>query len=137
MIVKVLTGHTTQATAYVIEDYPYSFRLRCKKRVWLERDAKKGYRLCAQTSNPKKSMGHMTVWNAPKKSTYSMFAVMGLDEQGHVVWEGCSIYDHDKLEEFGKKYAEGFDADQVKDHDLMVRAYRAYQARKAAAEASK
>lgn len=134
MIVKVLSGHTTQDTAYIIEGYPFGFRLRCRKRVWLERDAKKGYRLCSQTTNPKVEGER---WNAPKKSTYSMFAVMGLDEQGHVVWEGCSIYDHDKLEDFGKKYAEGFDADQAKDHDLMVRAYRAYQARKAAAEASK
>lgn len=134
MIVKVLTGHTSSETAYVIDDYPCGFKARCKKRVWLERDAKKGYRLCSQTTNPKKSV---EVWNAVKKSTYFMFAVMGLDEQGHVVWEGCSVYDFDKLEEFGKKYAEGFDADQAKDHDLMVRAYRAYQARKAAAEASK
>ncbi len=91
-IVQPLTGHTSPETAYVVHDYPYGFKLRCKMRYWLERDAKRGYRLCTQTTNPKKAG---EVWNAPKKSTYTMLAIMGLDEKGHVVWTGCSIYDFD------------------------------------------
>lgn len=33
---KVLSGHTSPETAYVVDDYPYGFRLRCKIRYWIE-----------------------------------------------------------------------------------------------------
>lgn len=133
-MLKPLTGHTSPETAYVIEDYPYSFTLRCKKRVWLEYSPFKGFRFCSQTTNPKKSV---EVWNAPKKSTYLMLGVMGINEEGHVTWTGCSIYDFDKLEEFGKLYASSFDENQRKVFEVATKLYKAYQAKKAAAEASK
>ncbi len=129
-IVQPLTGHTSPETAYVVHDYPYGFKLRCKMRYWLERDAKRGYRLCTQTTNPKKST---EVWNAPKKSTYTMLAIMGLDEKGHVVWTGCSVYDFDKLGEFCAKFGHAFDAHQASDCSIMMRAKAAYDARKLAA----
>lgn len=50
---KILTGHTSPETAYVVQDYPYGFRLRCQIRYWLEFKAGKGVRLVSQTSNPK------------------------------------------------------------------------------------
>lgn len=129
MIVKVLTGHTSPETAYRVEGYPYGFRLKCSIRYWLEHNPKKGFRFCSQTTNPKKAV---EVWNAPKKSTYSMLGVMGINEEGHVTWTGCSIYDFDKLEEFGKLYASSFDEDQRKVFDLATKAYQAYQAKKRA-----
>jgi len=128
-IVQPLTGHTTVATAYVQADYPYGFKLRCQRRCWLERDPKRGYRFCFQTTNPKKPG---TVWNAPKKSTYTMLAVLGLDEQGHVVWTGCSMYEFDKVQEFIAKFGHAFDANQASDASAMSEAYKRHQARKAA-----
>ncbi|MGH3986847.1 MAG: hypothetical protein ACRDTZ_05960 [Pseudonocardiaceae bacterium] len=86
--VQVLNGHTGRETAYLVEDYPYSFKLRCKIRYWIETASKgvaKGQRrFMAQTTNPKRPG---EVWNTPKASTYSPVAVMYLDEVGHVqVW---------------------------------------------------
>lgn len=133
MIVKVLTGHVSAETAYIVDDYPAGFRLRCKKRVWLEHSEGKGFRLCSQTTNPKKSG---EVWNAPKKSTYMMLGVMGLDEKGHVTWTACSIYDFSKVEEFGKEYGHSFDKTQQGVHDLSLKMYRLYEAKKATFKSS-
>lgn len=130
MIVKVLTGHTSPETAYIIDDYPAGFKARCKKRVWLEYAPKKGFRFCSQTTNPK--VEGREVWNAPKKSTYSMLGVMGLNEEGHVAWTGCSIYDFDKLEQFGKEYASSFDENQRAVFKFATKAYERYQAKKRA-----
>lgn len=130
-MLKPLTGHTSQETAYVVEDYPYGFTLRCKIRYWLEYSPKKGFRFCSQTTNPKKAG---EAWNAPKKSTYTMLAIMGVNDEGHVTWTGCSIYDFDKLAEFGEKYASSFDEDQSKVHAFALKAYELYEAKKAAAK---
>lgn len=67
--------YTSAETAFVIPDYPYGFRLRCQKRVWIERN-KKGCRLVEQTSNPKKTA---LVWNKPKAGTYSLLLVLGME----------------------------------------------------------
>ena len=95
---KPISGHTTPANAYVVDDYPYGFTLRCKIRYWLEFKPKFGYRLVSQTTNPKKSF---EVWNKPKASTYLPVACMFLDEQGYVQWTGVSVYaDRGELEVF-------------------------------------
>lgn len=134
-MLKPLTGHTSPETAYVVEDYPYGFKLRCKIRYWLEHNEKKGFRFCSQTTNPK--VEGREVWNAPKKSTYTMLGVMGLDEQGHVTWTGCSMYDFEKLEAFGKEYASSFDENQAFVFKAATIAYQRYQARKSAAAEAK
>jgi hypothetical protein len=128
MIVQVLANHTTEDTAYIIEDYPYGFRLRCRMKVWLEHKESKGFRLVSRTTNPKLAIEK---WNAPKMSTYSVLAVMGLDEQGHVHWTGLSLYDFSKLDEFGAKYGEHFDANQKKVFEMLVRLKAAYEKRTA------
>lgn len=87
---KILTGHISPETAYVVEDYPYGFRLRCKIRYWLEYRANKGFRLMSQTSNPKRPG---LVWNKPKASTYCRFGgCMFLDDNDHVEWSGLTQY---------------------------------------------
>ena len=86
---QLLIGHISQETAYVVEDYPYGFRLRCKIRYWLEFHARHGFRLVSQTTNPKR--GH--VWNKPKASTYCRFGgCMYSDAAGHVQWSGLTEY---------------------------------------------
>lgn len=83
-----LYGHTDENSAYLVDDYPYGFRLRTKIRYWLESDPKKGFRFVSQTMNPKTER-----WNAPKKSTYSTFGgCMYLDKDDHVQWSGVTEY---------------------------------------------
>lgn len=83
--VQTLTGHTGPDSAYVVEDYPYGFRLRCSMRHWIDTadkgSAKGQQRWTTQTTNPKVAG---TVWNKPKSGTYSPFVVLYLDDKGHV-----------------------------------------------------
>jgi hypothetical protein len=89
-VASLLTGHVSPETAYVVDDYPYGFRLRCKIRYWLDHHPKRGVRLMMQTSNPKVPG---LVWNKPKASTYSLFGgAMFLDENGHVQHSGLTEY---------------------------------------------
>jgi hypothetical protein len=82
--------HTTPETAYVVDDYPYGFRLRCRIRYWLEWSPRHGARLVSQTTNPKKPG---EVWNKPRASTYCRFGgAMYLDGEGHVQWSGLTEY---------------------------------------------
>lgn len=118
-MLKPLIGHDSEEIAHVQVDYPYGFKLRCQRRCWLERDEKRGYRFVTQTSNPKKSF---LTWNAPKKSTYSLLGVMGLDEKEHVTWTGLSAYSSlEEIKEFGRLYGESFDAEQRKTYDTWLR----------------
>jgi hypothetical protein len=87
---KLLKNHTSPETAFVVESYPYGFRLRCKIRYWLEFHPKRGFRFMSQTTNPKKPG---EVWNKPKASTYYRFGgAMFLNEEEHVHWSGLSEY---------------------------------------------
>lgn len=87
-----LYGHISQATAYLVEDYPYGFTARTKIRYWLEWKPKKGWRFVSQTVNPK--TGRL---NKPKASTYADWgAAMFLDDQGHVQWTGVGPYTGDE-----------------------------------------
>jgi hypothetical protein len=88
-MMQLLSGHVSPETAYVVDDYPYGFRLRCKIRYWLEFSPKRGFRLVSQTTNPKRG----NVWNKPKASTYSRFGgAMYLNDDGHVTWAGLTEY---------------------------------------------
>jgi hypothetical protein len=102
---EILKGHTSPETAFVVEDYPYGFRLRCKIRYWLEYHPKHGFRFVSQTTNPKR--GH--VWNAPKASTYCKFGgCMYLDDVGHVHWAGLTEYSSGaEAQAWQEKFGEG------------------------------
>ena len=100
--------YTSPETAYIIEDYPFGFRLRCKMRVWVESDSKKGMRVCRQTTNPK-LQGE--IWNAPKKSTYSTIRLLYIDtETGYIEsasWSaGYSDNNMEFLADFGEVLTE-------------------------------
>jgi hypothetical protein len=83
-----LYGHTSPETAYMVDDYPYGLKLRCRIRYWLEHNGKKGFRFVSQTEDPKSLR-----WNKPKASTYAPFAAaMYLDSQHHVQWTGLGEY---------------------------------------------
>ena len=78
---KYLYGHNSKETAYVVDDYPWGFRLRTTIRYWVETKRSKngGQRFGRQTINPKTG-----AWCAPKYSTYSPIIIMYLDEKDHI-----------------------------------------------------
>ena len=115
-----LYGHVSPETAYVVDDYPYGFRLRCKIRYWLERHPKRGWRFCSQTTNPKRG----DTWNKPKASTYVRFAAcMYLNEESHVTWAGVTEYsDAPEVAEFAAKFP-GADLMWLADWSTMKACY--------------
>ncbi len=124
---ELLIGHTTPESAYVVDDYPYGFRLRCKIRYWLEFHPRHGFRLVSQTTNPKRPG---EVWNKPKASTYARFGgAMYLDDQGHVHWSGLTEYsDAAEAVKFRDTYGEGVPAAGRPVLDKWVAAKLAYEA---------
>ncbi len=130
---QVLTGHTSAETAYVVDDYPYGFTLRCKIRYWLEYHPKKGFRFISQTTNPKKSF---EVWNKPKASTYMRLGgVMYLDDKNHVHWHGISEYDDtDKIRTFLEGYGHAMPKEACAFLAAVIKGREAYERRKAAME---
>jgi hypothetical protein len=111
-IEKVLKGHVSEDTAYVVDDYPYGFRLRCKIRYWVE-TTKHGSRFCSQTTNPKVA-GEK--WNKPKKNTYSDLCALFINEEGHVNCWGWSIAygDEDKFVKYLENFESCFESDAEK-----------------------
>lgn len=103
--------HNSPETGYLVEDYPYGFRLRCKIRYWLETN-NKGTRFCHQTTNPKCG----NVWNKPKYSTYSHSMAMYLDDQNHVTWAG--VTEHTDTKEF-RAYLDTYQ-DNITDYKKVV-----------------
>jgi hypothetical protein len=88
-VTQVLCGHTSPETAFVVQDYPYGFRLRCKIRYWLESRPKHGFRFVSQTTNPKLPAER---WNTPRAGIYHVAAVLYLDEEQHVQCAYLSPY---------------------------------------------
>ena len=122
---KVLQGHISPETAYVVEDYPYGFRLRCTIRYWIETKPKFGQRMMSQTTNPKKAG---VVWNKPNGSTYSAVLILCLDEKNHVVSDGLSKYsDEERINAFVAKY--GKLGDYEEKEILVLRAVHRAQSR--------
>jgi len=87
---KPLYNHTSEESAFIVGDYPYGRKVRCRIRYWIERSrGDKGFRFCSQTEHPTR-----LVWNNPKKSTYVRFAAcMFQADNGHVEWSGIGEYD--------------------------------------------
>jgi hypothetical protein len=86
---KPLYGHTDMNSAYLVDDYPYGARLRCRIRYWLESNPSKGFRFVSQTEDPRTLR-----WNKPKASTFTRIAgcMLFLDAKNHVQWTGLSEY---------------------------------------------
>lgn len=82
----LMFGHTSEETAFVVDDYPYGFRLRTQIRYWVE-TTKNGDRFVSQTLNPKTGR-----WNNPKKSTYIEVGVMYLNDEDRVKFGGLTMW---------------------------------------------
>ncbi len=97
----LLHGHDSPETAHV-HNHPFG-RQRCWQRIWVESRAKKGQRVCLQTTKKfiavepgQEFDGRMPepcAWNKPKKATYSAMLVLFVDnENGHIHNTGISVY---------------------------------------------
>lgn len=131
----VLTGHTSADTAYLVEDYPYGFRLRCQIRYWIE-TTKHGSRVVSQTTNPKKPG---TVWNKPKASTYSDIRVLYIDDAtGYVENAALSFYgDTEKIAAFEAAYGAALTSERDQKQLRLLKAIAAAQdAREASRKAA-
>jgi hypothetical protein len=127
--IQVLSGHYSPKSAYVVDDYPYGFRLRCKIRYWLEVNAK-GTRFWSQTTNPKKIEEY---WNTPKASTYCIVGAMFLNDEGHVTWTGLGVYDGNKSQAFLDTYGDGMTEGEKARCKNLADLYAGHAARMAAA----
>jgi hypothetical protein len=122
---KILSGHYTAETAFVQDGYPYGFKLKCSRRVWLDVN-NKGCRLITQTTNPKKPF---ISWNAPKMSTYAAVGVLyqrgdeAGEEAGHVEWDSWSEYYPGKARGFLDTYREGLLPEQIALLERVAAAY--------------
>lgn len=67
---ETLSGHISEESAFVVDDYPYGFHARTQIRYWIE-TTKHGQRFVSQTLNPKTG-----AWNKPKAGTYGEIKVM-------------------------------------------------------------
>ncbi len=127
--VRVLTGHVSPETAYVVDDYPYGRVLRCKIRYWIEtptKGAKKGQqRFVSQTTNPKKAG---EPWNKPHPGTYASLQVLYLDEVDHVQHWDAGLYfdpvDHARAQLMGLPAQLAEDDRRV--YDFLLKASRRY-----------
>jgi len=82
---KALKLYSSAEDSFLIEDYPWGFRLRTEVRVWAECKKGFGMRVCRQTKNPKTGR-----WCAVKKSTYSPVIGFYLNEEDRIKTTGLS-----------------------------------------------
>ena len=111
-----LDAHTSPDTAYTQDDYPYGYTLRTQIRYWLEHKPKHGYRLMSQTLNPKTNL-----WNKPKASTYSKYARLYLNSQGHL-HQDCREFQ--TLESIDRAQAQGFFQDHPHQDAILQESLR-------------
>lgn len=113
-------GHVDEATALVIDDYPYGFRLRTQIRYWIE-TTKNGDRFVSQTLNPKTDR-----WNKPKKSIYAEVMAMYRDPNtGYISHVGLTPYSNDDAIAYFKSIAEQrLSAAQIKKLAILIAAHK-------------
>ena len=105
-----LPARVSPETAFLVNDYPYGFRLRCKIRYWLEFKPGFGFRFVSQTTNPKRPGAP---WNKPHAGTYSRAAALYLDGEGHVHCAGLSEYSNGpELDAFKALFPQSIAADK-------------------------
>lgn len=117
---KTLIGHTSPETAYLVEDYPYGFRLRTQIRYWID-TTKNGQRFVSQTLNPKTG-----AWNKPKAGTYSEIKILTLNPENNHVESTSLDYNDDetKISAFETNHPEAVD-DRAREVIRHLRAHNA------------
>ena len=128
--------HNSPETAFVINDYPFGFKLRCFKRIWIEtatKGTKKGLqRIVEQTT--KKAVNCIKdeydtapidkdyLWNKPKTSVYGMLKIMVLNDDKQIEFAGLGeMVWGDQVEKFNEKYSGQLDAIQMQRAGLGLK----------------
>jgi len=94
--------------ALEVSNYPWGFRLKTKRRTWIETNKNQGDRVCYSTLNPKTQK-----WCAVKKATYNAVEVLFIDENEHIKSDG--IYKYGVNNEKIKDFLCGVDYEQLND----------------------
>lgn len=81
--VTELIGHLSEATAYVVSDYPYMKKAKTSIRFWIEMKERYGQRFVSQVWNPARA-GR---WRTPGCSRYAAVTVLYLGQSGHVEFD--------------------------------------------------
>jgi len=85
--VKLIYNKDSFTNAVEVDNYPWGYRLKTKRRYWVE-TTKRGDRVCYRTLNPKTDN-----WCAVKKSTYEAVLLLCLNEENnHVGHYGISLH---------------------------------------------
>jgi len=105
---KYIYNKNSFDNALEVSNYPWGFRLKTKRRTWIETNKTQGDRLCFCTLNPKTNK-----WCAVKKSTYNAVEVLFIDENEHIKSDGIYKYgvNNEKIKDFLCKV----DYDQLND----------------------
>jgi len=97
--------------AVEVDGYPWGFRLRTKRRYWIETVKNRGDRFCYATLNPKTNQ-----WCKPKKNTYEAVLVLGFNQDNHVKTDGLGLWGTDQdIAAFKNR----IDYDQLKELQKM------------------
>jgi hypothetical protein len=84
---KYIYNKDSFENALEVSNYPWGFRLKTKRRTWIETNKNQGDRVCYSTLNPKTQK-----WCAVKKSTYNAVDVLFIDENEHIKSDGIYKY---------------------------------------------
>ncbi len=82
---QIKLNHNSEETAYTVENYPWGYTLKTKRKYWIE-TTNRGDRFVYQTLNPKTKK-----WCKPKKSTYSAVLALYIKDNGHVTYKGFNF----------------------------------------------
>jgi len=119
LLKELLIPQPTEEKPVEVKDYPYGFRQRTVKQYWVE-TTKHGQRVVTRTLNPKTSL-----WNKPKKSTYSDIRVLYRNrDNGHIENDGLSFTyaGQQELDNFLKDYPEDALSDYQQSQLKLLRA---------------
>ena len=83
----IMYGHDNFENAYEVDNYPWGFRFKTKRRYWIETKKGFGDRLVFATLNPKNGK-----WCKPKAGTYQPVQVLALNQDGHVITRGLGLW---------------------------------------------
>lgn len=116
--IKTIQDAVSLETAYCVEDYPYGFKLRCKKYYYVETN-KRGQRLVTVTTNPKAG----DKLNKPVLGNYFRVVVLFKDEEtGYVFVDYLSDYvDTTTVEAFLNKYELTAEQQEVVEYILLAK----------------
>ena len=124
---KILRGRTSFETAYVQPDYPWGFKLRTERRVWIETGTKgpgkDKQRIMIQTKDPRTGR-----WCAVKAGTYAERVTLleSLSEPGFLTWINTTLW---HVDEFLVVWGSSLTTDEHKAMSDLSRVAKALNAR--------